>query len=95
MDWAYEGDETHTKAVERDFIPVVPLKSNRLLPWEYDKDIYKRRNEVKRFFLLIKRFRKVFTHYDKLDSSYISVFTLAMIFDVIISMNRLYNSTTF
>jgi transposase len=90
MDRAYEGDETRVKAVERGFIPVVPPKSNCKELWDYDKEIYKRRNEVERFFLLIKkRFRKVFTRYDKLDSSYIAVFNLAMIFDALISVNKL------
>ena len=38
---------------------------------------------MERFFLRLKRFRKVFTHYDKLDSIYISIVQLAMIFDAI------------
>jgi transposase len=83
MDRAYEGDETRQKAIEQGFIPVVPPKSNRKEPWEYDKELYKRRNEIERFFLRIKRFRKVFTRYDKLDTSYIAVVNLAMIFDAI------------
>jgi hypothetical protein len=29
-------------------IPVVPPKSNRLDPWEYDRELYKKRNEVER-----------------------------------------------
>ncbi len=29
--------------------PVVPPKSNRRKPWEYDKTLYKRRNEAKSF----------------------------------------------
>jgi transposase len=37
-----------------------------------------------RFFLRIKRFRKVFTRYDKLDTSYRAVVNLAMIFDAIL-----------
>ena len=37
MDKAYEGLEARNKAVEQGFIPVVPPKSNRLDPWEYDK----------------------------------------------------------
>ena len=32
-----------------------------------DKELYKKRNEIKRFFRRIKAFRAVFTHYDKLD----------------------------
>ena len=84
MDKAYEDNETRTLAEKQGFIPVVPPKSNRKEPWEYDKEIYKHRNEVERFFLRIKRFRRVFTRYDKLDVVYIGVITLAMIFDAVI-----------
>jgi transposase len=83
MDRAYEDDKTRSLAEENGFIPVVPPKKNRKEPWEYDKELYKRRNEVERFFLRLKRFRKVFTRYDKLDSIYISIVQLAMIFDAI------------
>lgn len=83
MDRAYEDDKTRSLAEENGFIPVVPPKRNRNEPWEYDKKLYKRRNEVERFFLRLKRFRKIFTRYDKLDSIYISIVQLAMIFDAI------------
>ena len=53
-------------------------------PWEYDKGLYKCRNEVERYFLRIKRFRRVFTRYDKLDVMYLVNLTLAMIFDAIL-----------
>jgi hypothetical protein len=29
-------------------IPVVPPKSNRIEPWEYDRALYKKRNEIER-----------------------------------------------
>ena len=48
-----------------------------------DRLLYKKRNEVERYFLRLKRFRKVFTRYDKLDRIYISVIMLAMIFDAL------------
>lgn len=83
MDKAYEDDQTRLLAEEKGFIPVVPPKINRKKPWNYDKELYKRRNEVERYFLRIKRFRKVFTRYDKLDVTYFSVIQLAMIFDAI------------
>ena len=84
MDRAYEDDKTRTLAIQRGFIPVVPPKKSRKEPWEYDKELYKRRNEIERFFLRIKRFRKVFTRYDKLDIIYLAVVTLSMIFDAIL-----------
>ena len=81
MDRAYEDNETRALAVRRELIPVVPPKKNRNTPWQYDTDLYKHRNEIERFFLRIKRFRKVFTRYDKLDIIYFSVVILALIFD--------------
>ena len=83
MDLAYEDDKTRAFAVKQGFVPVVPPKKNRKDPWDYDKELYKRRNEVERYFLRLKRFRKVFTRYDKLDSIFLSVIMLAMIFDAI------------
>ena len=80
MDRAYEDDKTITLAQQQGFIPVVPPKKNRKKPWEYDKELYKRRNEVERYFLRLK----VFTRYDKLDIIYSAVISLAMIFDAIL-----------
>ena len=70
MDKAYEGDACRAKAEECGMRPVVPPKSNRKVPWEYDKELYKGRNVVERYFRKIKQFRRVFTRYDKLDETY-------------------------
>jgi len=61
MDKAYEGDACRAKAVECGMVPLVPPKSNRKEPWEYDKDLYKGRNVVERNFRNIKEFRRVYT----------------------------------
>lgn len=83
MDRAYESNEIRALVRKQELIPVVPPKKNRKIPWKYDTKLYKRRNEIERFFLRIKRFRKVFTRYDKLDIIYISVVILALIFDTL------------
>ena len=88
MDRAYEDDQTRLLAINQGFIPVVPPKKNRRTPWKYDLLLYIRRNEVERFFLRIKRFRKVFTRYDKLDIIYFSVILFALIFDYIFMSTR-------
>ena len=36
-------------------------------PWDYDKQLYRLRNQVERLFRRIKRFRRIFTRYDNLD----------------------------
>jgi len=59
-------------------------RKKRKHPWDYDKELYKRRNEIERFFLRIKRFRRVFTRYDKLDKLYLGNFMMAMIFDAVL-----------
>ena len=50
MDKAYEGDETRQLVLSLGMIPVVPPKSNRIEPWEYDRALYKKRNEIERLF---------------------------------------------
>jgi transposase len=67
MDRAYEGDETRQLALDLGFTPVVPPKSNRLEPWQYDKAMYKKRNEVERLFRRLKGFRRIFSRFEKLD----------------------------
>ena len=83
MDRAYEGDETRALAVELGYIPVVPPKSNRKNPWDYDKQLYKQRNQVERLFRRIKRFRRIFTRYDKLDVIFLSFVYFALIIDAL------------
>ena len=70
MDRAYEGNETRQLAQDLGFTPVVPPNPNRLAPWEYGKELYKKRNEVERLFRRLKSYRRICTHDDKLDAIY-------------------------
>ncbi len=70
MDRAYEGDATRQTARDVGLEPVVPPKRNRRNPWVYDVQLYKRRNEVERFFRRIKDFRRIATRCDKLDVTF-------------------------
>jgi transposase len=72
MDRAYENDEMRKLARELNYEPIVPPKSNRKTPWDYDRQLYKERNKIERLFMRIKQFRKIFTRYDKLDIMFIS-----------------------
>ena len=64
-------------------------KKNRKDPWEYDKKRYKQRNEIQRFFLRLKRFRRVFSRYDKQDIVFNGFIFLALIFDAILCEHSL------
>ncbi len=50
MDRAYKDEAMRQAVLDSGFIPVVPPKKNRRSPWEYDKELYKRRNEIVKIF---------------------------------------------
>ena len=83
MDRAYEGDQTRQLALELGYIPIVPPKTNRLEPWEYDRAIYKKRNEIERLFRRLKGFRRIFSRFDKLDIIFISFIYFALIVEAL------------
>ena len=76
-------------AIEAGLTHVVPPKANRKELWEYDINLYKKRNEVERYFLRLKRFRRIFTGYDKLDIRFTGFMLFVAIADTLISVNRL------
>ena len=80
MDRAYEDDETRYTAQQLYYTPVVPPKKNRKEPWEYDKELYKMRNEIERLFRLLQGFRRIFCRFDKLDAMYSGFIMLALVF---------------
>ena len=59
--------------------PVIPPRSNRLTPREYDRHCYKDRNLVERFFNRIKQFRRIATRYEKLDRNFLGMIILSCI----------------
>jgi transposase len=79
MDRAYEGDETRQLALQLGYEPVVPPKSNRLDPWEYDRELYKRRNEVERLFRRLKGYRRIFTRFEKLDVMFLGFLNFVLV----------------
>lgn len=83
MDRAYEGDETRQLVLDLGMVPVVPPKANRIIKWDYDRTIYKRRNEVERLFRRLKGYRRIFSRFEKLDVMYRAFLNFALIVDMI------------
>ena len=89
MDSAYEGDETLRLARQLGYTPVVPPNPNRTALWEYDRILYRRRNEIERLFRRLKAYRRVFCRFDKLDVLFAGFIVLALIIEGLrISVNR-------
>ena len=81
MDRAYQGDETRQLALDLGFVPVVPPLATRRAPWTYNRQIYKRRNEIERLFRRLKGFRRIFSRFEKLDAIFLGFILFALIYD--------------
>ena len=83
MDKAYEGDETRQLVPDLGMIPVVPPKSNRRDPWGYNRELYKKRNEIERLFRRLKGFRRIFSRFEKLDVVFLAFLHFALIVEAL------------
>ena len=90
-DRAYEGNDTRQLAFDLGFIPVVPPLKTRVDPWEYNRELYKRRNEIERLFRRLKGYRRIFSRFEKLDVLFLGFIHFVLIFDALLgaaSVNR-------
>lgn len=62
-------------------------KSNRLHPWKYDQEMYRRRYEIERLFRRLKGFLRIFSRFDKLDVMFTAFIHFALIADALLSVN--------
>jgi transposase len=83
MDRAYEDNTTRQLVLDLGMIPVVPPKSTRIEPWDYDRALYKKRNEVERLFRRLKGFRRIFSRFEKLDVVFLAFVHFALIADAL------------
>ena len=65
----------------QQFIPVVPPLKTRLELWEYDREMYKRRNQVERLFRRLKGCRRIFSRFEKLDVMFLDFISFVLIAD--------------
>ena len=83
MDKAYEDNLTRQLVLDLGMVPVVPPKSNRIEPWEYDRALYKKRNEIERLFRRLKGFRRIFSRFEKLDLVFLAFLQFALILEAL------------
>ena len=57
--------------------PVIPPRSNRKEPHEYDAHLYRERHLVACFINKIKHLRRICSRFDKLDASYLAFLQFA------------------
>jgi len=77
-DKAYDADRIRDMIWEQGAIAVIPSKSNRKMPKEFDAERYKLRNLVERFFGRLKAsFRRIATRYEKTSQNFMAMIKLA------------------
>ncbi len=78
-DAAYDSDAFRADIVDQGSVPVIRPRKNRLEDRPYDKDLYKLRNVIERFFHRLKQYRRVATRYDKYARRYLGFVYFAAI----------------
>jgi len=71
-DKGYDSDPYRQYLQERGIVPVIPPRSNRKNPQDYDRHLYEERHLVECFINKIKHFRRIFSRFDKLSERYMS-----------------------
>lgn len=79
-DKGYDADHFVARIEAAGAEAVIPPRSNRLAPREFDRHLYRARNLIERFFARLKHFRRAATRYDKLAKSFLSFIHLARAF---------------
>ena len=79
MDKGYDSNRIREQLLAQAIVPVIPPKSNRTAPCDYDAELYKLREKVERFFNNLKQFRRIATRYEKLSHTFLAFIHLAAV----------------
>jgi transposase len=77
-DKAFDADERVIQKLQvQGKEAVIPTKSNRKNPRDYDVELYKARHLIENFFAKLKQYRAIATRYDKLATTFLGAIFLA------------------
>ena len=72
----YDSDAFVAAIKGNGAVPVIPPRSNRIMPRDCDKEIYRERNLVERLFQKLKECRRVATRHERLARNYMTMLNL-------------------
>lgn len=72
----YDSNEFIAAVGKTKAEPVIPPRKNQLVQRGYDKELYKERNLVERFFQKLKHFRRIAIRYERLGRNYQTMLSL-------------------
>ena len=76
-DRAFDANWLREALSEAKIEAVIPPKSNRRCPADFDRETYKWRHLIENFFQKIKEYRGIATRFCKTDTSYSAIISLA------------------
>ncbi len=76
-DRAFDANWVREAHAEAGIVAVIPPKSNRRFPADFDRDTYKWRHLIENFFQKIKEYRGIATRFCKTDTTYSALISLA------------------
>ncbi len=80
LDKGYDADRIRERLAYDGIEPVIPPMSTRSKLLPYDKERYRGRNRIERFFNKLKQFRRLATRYDKLQATFLAAVCLVAAF---------------
>jgi transposase len=80
LDKGYDADRIRARLALDGIQAVIPPISSRCAKPPYDKELYRGRNRVERFFNKLKQFRRLATRYDKLAKTFFAAVQLVAAF---------------
>ena len=83
LDKGYDADRIRERLAWDGIQPVIPPISTRSKKLPYNKELYRNRNLIERFFNKIKHFRRIATRYDKLRKTFFAALYLVAAFIII------------
>ncbi len=78
-DKGYDSNAIRDNLNKHGIVSTIPYRKNRKDIKEINKDSYKQRNVIERFFLKLKKFRRLATRYDKLADTFFNLVIIAFI----------------
>ena len=79
-DKGFDLNAIRDNLAKHGIISTIPYRKNRKDIKEINKNSYKQRNVIERFFLKLKKFRRLATRYDKLSNTFFNLIIIAFIY---------------
>lgn len=80
-DKGYDSDKYRAELLTAGSNACIPARAKRRNPHSHHRGWYRKRHRVENFFQRFKRFRRVATRYEKLDSNFFAFACLAAVLD--------------